>query len=85
MNPKILSYVRHYTWALFASGFNGGVTSVVAVLAVKEPLVWANIWPAFELAFVAHAFLFLSANPLPVPTLPPLIAGAKPPPPPPAA
>jgi len=55
--------------------FNGGVTSVVAILAeftdgkLPEGLTWHTCWHTFLLSSAVHGALYFSSHPVPV-TLP---------------
>ena len=65
-------YVLHYLWGLVATAFNGGVTSVVAIVAemtggkLPEGITWHGCWQTFVVAAAVHAILYFSSHPIPV-------------------
>lgn len=67
--------IIHYFWGLLATMFNGGVTSVVAIVAefsdgkLPEGITWHNSWHIFAASAVIHGILYFSTHPVPV-TLP---------------
>ena len=67
--------VIHYLWGLLATMFNGGITSVVAIVAefangkLPEGLTWTGCWHTFAISCVIHGILYFSSHPIPV-TLP---------------
>lgn len=67
--------VLHYLWGLLATMFNGGVTSVVAIVAeftdgkLPEGVTWHNSLHVFVASSVIHGIFYFSSHPIPV-TLP---------------
>ena len=61
-----LQYLRHYFRGAAASGFNGGGSAVVAIIAAAQVFTAHSFAHAFGVAFVVHAFIYFGQNPLPV-------------------
>lgn len=69
---KFLTYCKHYAWGLVASSFNGGITSVVAIVAewvdgkLPQGVTWTGCWHVFAASCVVHAVLYFGSHPIPV-------------------
>ncbi len=70
------SMIRHYVYGLFAASWNGGISSVAAILGIDalaatgadqmtHILNWHEMVSAFIGALGVHAILWLKAHPLP--------------------
>lgn len=71
MKAKILSYLCHYIYGLFAQCFNGGITSLVAITALDttgrlpEGVTFTLCWHIYGTAIGVHALLYLHEHQVP--------------------
>ena len=71
MNPTFLKYLKHYTWGLVASTFNGGITGIVALGVLEEQSKLPEGITAHVLAHTflvscgMHALFYFQKHPLP--------------------
>ena len=75
MNPKILSFIRHYIAGLLSTMWNGGIGAVAGILGIDgvsvsgiadtQILDWKQMVSAFIGACVLQGIFWLKAHPLP--------------------
>ena len=76
MNPKLISAIKHYALGLLAAMWNGGISSVAAILGIdavamsgatqtNRILNLHEMASAFGGACIIHGVMWLKAHPLP--------------------
>lgn len=76
MNPKILSAAKHFAFGLLAAMWNGGISSVAAILGIDAVAMTGatqenrvlnphEMLSAFVGACLLHGVIWLRAHPLP--------------------